>query len=301
MFIKQNTMVVYSIKELALLSGIKAHTIRIWEKRYNVFSPNRTDTNIRRYSEDDLKLALNISMLLKMGYKISHVARMSSEEIRKTVQDGNKYVKPPSVPEAFFISAMNFDRETFSQRIDETIDEKGMEWTFEELIVPFQRRMGLLWQSGTITPAQEHFASNIIREKLITHTDKLPKAPIDAPRILFFLPEGDLHEIGIQYFAYHAKKEGFNTIYLGQGVPLPDIIEIGETQNVSAFFVSIINPLPEKELSDLFKTLIKSFPKSPVLATGYQVELYNKIIPKQVIRIPSAKEFLKVLKTSFRG
>ncbi|HOP02832.1 MAG TPA: MerR family transcriptional regulator [Tenuifilaceae bacterium] len=293
-------MVVYSIKELSLLSGIKAHTIRIWEKRYNVFSPNRTDTNIRRYSEDDLKLALNISLLLKMGYKISHVARMSNDEIRKTVEEGNKYVKPPSVPEAFFVSAMNFDRESFSKKIDETIEEKGMEWTFENLIVPFQRRMGLLWQSGTITPAQEHFASNIVREKLITQTEKLPSPKIDASKILFFLPEGDLHEIGILYFAYHAKKEGLHTIYLGQGVPLSDITEIGTNHNVSNFFVSIINPLPEEELAALFKQLLNSFPKASILATGYQVELNNKIIPKQVVRISSAKEFVKVINSRMK-
>jgi len=289
-------MAIYSIKELALLSGIKAHTIRIWEKRYDVFSPNRTNTNIRRYSEEDLKLALNISMLHTMGYKISRIAKMSDEDIKNTVINGNKYVKPPSIPEAFFISAMNLDNIGFSNKLDETIEEKGVEWTFENIIVPFQRRMGLLWQSGTITPAQEHFSSSIIREKVIAQTDKLPKAAQGAPKILFFLPEGDLHELGILYFTYLAKKQGLDTIYLGQGVPLSDVISIGNTHQVNAFFLSIIKSLPEGETASLFHQLIAAFPKTIIMATGIQVEQNQTEIPKSVIKISSAKVFLDSIK-----
>lgn len=288
-------MATYSIKELALLSGIKAHTIRIWEKRYTVFSPNRTDTNIRRYSEEDLKRALNISLLLTMGYKISHIAKMDDNDLLDIVRNGNQFIKPPSIPEAIFVMAMNLDNVGFSSKLEETINEKGLEWTFENLMVPFQRRMGLLWQSGTIMPAQEHFASNIIREKLIAHTEKLPKPSSNSPKILFFLPEGDLHEIGILYFAYHAKRLGFDTLYLGQGVPLTDILEIGGNHGVNHFFVSIINPLPEGEMADMFKQLISKFPKATFMTTGYQVEKNPNEIPKQVHKISSAKEFAEVL------
>lgn len=288
-------MATYSIKELALLSGIKAHTIRIWEKRYDVFSPNRTDTNIRRYSEDDLKRALNISLLLTMGYKISHIAKMSDNDLLNIVKNGNQFVKPPSIPEAIFVMAMNLDNAGFSGKLEETINEKGLEWTFENLMVPFQRRIGLLWQSGTIMPAQEHFASNIIREKLITYTEKLPKPPADSAKILFFLPEGDLHEIGILYFTYHAKKLGFDPLYLGQGVPLTDILSIGNVHAVKFFFVSVINPLPEGEMADMFKQLIKDFPKATIMTTGYQVEKNPNEIPKNVHKISSAKELTDIL------
>lgn len=288
-------MVNYSIKELSLLSGIKAHTIRIWEKRYNVFSPNRTNTNIRRYSEDDLKLALNISLLLTMGYKISRIAKMSDEEIKNTVKDGNKYIKPPSIPESFFVSAMKLDNAEFSGKLDETIEEKGLEWTFENLLVPFQRRMGVLWQAGTILPAQEHFASNIIRDKLITYSDKLPKPAKDASKILFFLPEGDLHELGILYFSYLAKSKGFDTIYLGQGVPLNDIITLGSKEKINAFFVSIIKSMPEGEIEQLFKQLIDAFPKALIMATGFQIENSIDVISEKVHKISSAKTLYAII------
>ncbi len=289
-------MAIYSIKEISILSGIKAHTIRIWEKRYNMFSPARTDTNIRRYSDSDLKLALNASLLINMGYKISRIANMSEEEISSIVSKGNKYTSPPPVPESLFISAINLDKESFLQKITETVEQKGLEWTFENLVVPFQKRIGLLWLAGTITPAQEHFATNILREFLIKSSFSIYAKSQKVDKILFFSPEGEMHEIGLLYFNSIASIEGYRTIYLGQNVPIADVIEVANKHKVKYLFTSITMALPQEKLNELFSTLSKSIPNVKVLATGYLIEQRFNLLPANIIKVSSAEQFRNSLK-----
>lgn len=289
-------MAVYSIKEIALLSGIKAHTIRIWEKRYNMFSPNRTDTNIRRYSDDDLRLALNISLLLNMGYKISRIARMSDEEKSSIVSKGNQYTSPPPVPESLFVAAMNLDKDAFSKKINETIESRGLEWTFENLIVPFQKRMGLLWQAGTVTPAQEHFSSNLLREVLINAAIGVASSSKTTnKKILFFLPEGEFHEIGLLYFNYVASSEGFHTIYLGQNVPIADVVEVATKQGIEFLFSSFTISLPQEVFLATLDSLQSSVPKAKIFLTGYQVEQNSSNIPSKITKISSAQQFRNII------
>ncbi len=283
-------MATYSIKELSLLSGIKAHTIRIWEKRYNMFSPNRTDTNIRRYSDEDLRLALNIVLLQNMGYKISRIARLSSDEVSSLVSKGNQYATPPPVPESLFLHAMNLEKDRFAAKIQETIDDKGLEWTFENLIVPFQKRMGMLWQAGTITPAQEHFSSNILREVLITSSLQLKPSRLRKEKMLFFLPEGELHELGLLYYNYIARKEGIDTIYLGQNVPIDDVVEVASKQKVTHLFTSLTLVQPEDVIENLLNKLKTELNSIPVFATGHTIELYaNKLT--EIVSIANAQRF----------
>lgn len=252
-------MATYSIKELSLLSGIKAHTIRIWEKRYGVFSPDRTDTNIRRYSDSDLRLSLNIVLLQNMGYKISRIARLSTEEISELVSKGSQYTSSSLVPESLFMHAINLEQNQFDQRIKETIAKKGLEWTFENMFVPFQKRMGLLWQAGTISPAQEHFSSNILRDILITSSLQLTPIKRRSEKILFFLPEGELHELGLLYFNYVARKDGFKTLYLGQNVPTDDVVEIAQKKGVTHLFTSVTLKMADEFVSNLFEHLTRKW------------------------------------------
>lgn len=290
-----NIMATYSIKELSLFCGIKAHTIRVWEKRYNLFSPERTQTNIRRYSDEDLKLALNIKLLQSMGYKISRIARMPKEEVVQIVKSGNEHISPPSLPESLFIAAKNLDSELFSQKINESIEEKGVEWTYEKLIVPFQMRMGLLWQAGAISPAQEHFASNILRNLLIEKVTRLGSNKRHGEKMIFFLPEGELHELSLLYFNYIAKNEGINTYYLGQSVPTSDVLEVARNNNVFNFFTTITLPIDDDNLSLMFNQLLSSNKNVNLFATGSQVEQLTDKLPKRIIRVSSASGFREEL------
>lgn len=288
-------MATYSIKELSLFCGIKAHTIRVWEKRYNLFSPERTQTNIRRYSDEDLKLALNIKLLQSMGYKISRIARMPNEEVVQIVKSGNEHISAPSLPESLFLAAKNLDSELFSKKINESIEEKGVEWTYEKLIVPFQRRMGLLWQAGAISPAQEHFASNILRNLLIEKVTRLGSNKRHGTKMIFFLPEGELHELSLLYFNYIAKNEGINTYYLGQSVPTSDVLEVARNNNVFNFFTTITLPIDDDSLSLMFNQLLSSNKNVNLFATGSQVEQLTDKLPKRIIRVSSASGFREEL------
>lgn len=281
----------YSIKQVSVLAGIKPHTIRVWEKRYNVFSPKRTNTNIRRYSEEDLKLALNIKMLLSVGYRISRVAKMSNEEMADIVCKGNKYVGPPPVPESLLAAAISMDKDSFVAKVKGFIDEKGFEWTYENLMVPFQQRMGLLWQSGGVIPAQEHFTSNLLRDIIITYTSDLKPADHKREAVIFYLPEGEYHEIGLLYFNYIAKKEGYNITYLGQNVPLTNVVDMARKQNAHALLTSFTVSIPDETLVKQVNHLLESLPGVRLILTGHLIQQKLDLIPKNVSIVASALQF----------
>jgi MerR family transcriptional regulator, light-induced transcriptional regulator len=286
----------YSIKQLSVLTGIKPHTIRVWEKRYNMFTPTRTDTNIRRYSEEDIKLALNIKMLLSIGYRISRIGRMTAEEMGTIITKGNKYVGQPPVPESLLSAAINLDKSAFISKINKFIDERGLEWTYENLIVPFQMRIGLLWQSGGIIPAQEHFTSNIIRDIIVKATSDLQMKETDKSSILFYLPEGEHHELALLYFNYIACKEGFSTTYLGQNVPLQDVIDVAQKQNINHIFSSFTVSVSENQFNGHISRILSSITNVKFFVTGYQIEVKAESLPDELHKISSASQFKQLLK-----
>lgn len=262
----------YSIKELERLSGIKAHTIRIWEKRYRLIEPRRTDTNIRFYSDDELKKIINVSLLNSHGVKISHIADLSQEElIKKVLEFAEKKSEADIYINQMIVSMIDLDEELFEQQLSKLSVRFGMEHTITGIIYPFLDRIGILWQTGNITPAQEHFISNIVRQKLIVAIDSLPYPPKTARIAVLFLPENELHEIGLLFSYYLLKKEGIRVIYLGQMVPYDDIKAIGLSHNPSLFVTSIITGQPPKELQAYINTLSKDFPDSIIVATGKAV------------------------------
>jgi len=188
---------------------------------------------------------------------------------------------------------MDLNEREFTKKIDEGINDKGFEWTFENLLVPFQKRMGMLWQAGTITPVHEHFASNIIREILISATKTLPVPNENHETILMFLPEGEFHELGLLFFKYIVIKEGFNTIYLGQTAPLRDINNLKYKGRISALITSVTKPIPKESLQVIFNKLKERYPEAKQMASGLFFELEPNIIPDGVEIIKSS-EHLKV-------
>lgn len=221
-----NVKTVFSIKDLENLSGIKAHTIRIWEKRYNVLQPMRSDTNIRNYDLQSLQKLLNVVLLNDYGYKISRIAEHSSEKIELLVREiiSEKSTKNHAI-NAFKMSMINFDQALFFNTYNSLLSEKSFRDVFYEIVIPLMQEIGLLWQSGTITPAQEHFITFLFKQKLLLNTEKLQiLEPTRTDKVfVLYLPENEIHELGLMYLNYEILLNGYKTIYLGESVPIDSL------------------------------------------------------------------------------
>lgn len=280
----------FSIKDLEKLSGIKAHTLRIWEQRYGILKPHRTDTNIRWYCNDELKNILNVSLLNNHGYKISKIAELNKEEIAAEVSKiVNCQINECEQVSNLIISMVEMDEQRFEKIISTQILRKGFTNTIEEVIYPFLQKIGVMWQTGSINPAQEHFISNLIRQKIISAIDGvIPPENKKQKKFILFLPEGELHELSLLYYNYILKASGHTVIYLGQSVPVLDLQRVYEIRKAD-YIVSVLThgtQLPEAYVKDLSKL----FPKAKLLLSGYQV-LDEKI------KIPSNVELFKCHKS----
>jgi DNA-binding transcriptional MerR regulator len=217
-------MNVFTIKDLENLSGIKAHTIRIWEQRYSFLKPNRTDTNIRYYCNRELKTILNISLLNKYGYKISHINKMSEQELQtKLFSLSDKEAQQERLVNELIAYMIDLDIECFEKKLDSYILAKGIDKAITQVIFPFLHRIGILWLTNHINPAQEHLVTNIIRQKLIVGIEGTSTHRRADKTVLLFLPEGEYHELGILYVYYLLKTHGVKVLYLGADVPLKDV------------------------------------------------------------------------------
>lgn len=289
----------YSIKQLELVSGIKAHTIRMWEKRFGLFSPKRTNTNIRRYNDLDVQLILNITLLNRNGYKISKIARRSSEELSELILQlsAQSESSEKSNIEPLILSMLSFNQSSFKDYLDKHIDERGLEKTFEEIVIPLLYRIGILWQTGTINSAQEHFVTNIIKNTIIVHSQLLKEPKIKAPLILYFLPESEFHEIGLLFYAYVGKKLGFNTMYLGQSTPVDSVIQAAKKIKPKAVFTSISTNLSIINLQDFYKNLQKESSNCLLFVSGSKANQDRINIPKEVHIISDSETFIEITKT----
>lgn len=217
-------MNVFTIKDLENLSGIKAHTIRIWEQRYNFLKPSRTDTNIRYYSSQELKTLLNISLLNKYGYKISHINKMTEQELKsKVIALSDREAQQERLVNDLITFMIDLDIDCFERVLDTCILARGIEKAITQAIFPFLNRIGILWLTNHIVPAQEHLVSNIIRQKLIVGIEGVTSHRRTGRTVLLFLPEGERHELGLLYVYYLLKSHGVKVLYLGADVPLKDI------------------------------------------------------------------------------
>ena len=216
----------YSIKELERLSGIKAHTLRIWEKRYNLFEPHRSDTNIRYYSDSDLKKLLNVTILSNSGTKISKIVSMDDEQLKQAVSEVEDadLLKQKRIDD-LIVPMLQFDEDRINSLLESYYDDLGVEGTFINVVYPFLEKIGILWLTDEVEPAQEHFMTHIIRQKLSSAIDALPNNSEDSNKVILFLPEGEYHELGLLYFAYLYKKTGVRVYYFGQSTPIGQVIE----------------------------------------------------------------------------
>lgn len=296
-------MAIYSIKDLEKISGIKAHTIRIWERRYGLINPRRTSTNIRYYSDEDLKKLLNISILNQNGFKISKIADLNDNQLRDRVLDLCIDARNNSVQiESLMVAMLELDERKFINVLSGAIIKYGFEDTVEQVLFPFLDRIGMLWQAGTINPAQEHFISNLIRQKLIVAIDnEMQNITVNGPRIVFFLPEGELHEIGLLFYNLVARKEGLDVVYLGMSVPLGDLKLVNQVKPADAFFTSFVSARKKSEMESQLQRLREYFPDTPFMVSGLQIKELKPRLPEDftvVSSIKTFKESVRLLKYS---
>lgn len=280
-------MAKYSIKELEQLSGIKAHTIRMWEKRYAIINPKRTDTNIRFYSDEDLKKIINVSLLNSNGFKISKIAEMTGHEIIRKVLEISETKNDNSIHINQLILAMiNLDEAKFETALSGFFMRYNFEQTITEIVYPFLEKTGVLWQTHNITPAQEHFLSNLIRQKLIVGIDGLPLQTDSPKKAILFLPEKELHEIGLLFCHYLLRKGGYHTIYLGQAVPHGELRQVFEVYHPDMLVTILTTNLPEFRGADSYlKLLSTDFPCAQILVSGQAVRKHEEKCIFERVRI----------------
>jgi len=219
----------FSIRDLEHFSGIKAHTIRMWEQRYQLLEPNRTDTNIRYYTGEHLKFLLNVGMLLESGMRISKVAAMSPDEIAQAVAAIQQEASTDeSIFNALKVSMLNYDEALFRKVSEAAVAQRGFNRTVQEIYLPFLGQMGMLWLTNAICPAQEHFISHLLREQLMSVAHATPPpASADAPIWVLYLPEREVHDLSLLYFHVLAREAGVRSIFLGANVPFEDLEALG--------------------------------------------------------------------------
>jgi DNA-binding transcriptional MerR regulator len=281
----------FTIKDLENLTGIKAHTIRIWEQRYSFLKPRRTDTNIRYYSNEELKKILNIALLNKYGYKISHIDRMSEPEINdKIITLSNSLAQQEIVINDLIQAMVDMEMEDFEDRLSDYIRQRGIEKAISQIIFPFLERIGVLWMTGHIIPAQEHLVTNIIRQKLLVGIDAANSHLRIDKSLLLFLPEGEFHELGLLFVYYLLKSRGIRVVYLGANVPLDDVRQVIGYKKPDYLYTHLTSVSHAFNFDRFLVHSLKKFENIPLIISGKLALAYEKKIPPQILFKRSLQE-----------
>jgi methanogenic corrinoid protein MtbC1 len=273
----------FTIKDIENLSGIKAHTIRIWELRYSLIKPQRTGTNIRYYSNTELKKILNVALLNKFGYKISHIDKMNDDEINRHITNlSPRDARQERTINELVACMIDLEIEALEDILNDSISSKGIEATINEVIFPFLEKIGILWVTSHINPAQEHLVTNIIRQKLVVGIEGLA-ANYDADKIaLLFLPEGEHHELGLLYVQYLLKKAGVKTLYLGADVPVDDLAYIAKAKKPAYLYTHLTSVASNFNFEKFLRNVHFHAAETPVVISGPITHTYKKSIPPNV-------------------
>ena len=291
----------FSIKNLENISGIKAHTIRIWEKRYKLLSPERTDTNIRKYSLESLSKLLNINLLYKNGFKISKIANLEPDKISPLVREIALENNTENISiNALKLAMVNFDVGMFDIKYKILVENYGFEYVFFKIFVPLMTELGILWQTGAICPSHEHFVTSLIKQKIHVQTEKIQnKKSVEksSPKFVVFLPENEIHELSILYLNYLVLSKGFQTIFLGQSIPIKSLKTL-LSQNEVLHFITYITVQPSRtNISNyikLFYENIISGKKNKLSIFGPQAKsLKSQQLPKNVFVFKDHETFVE--------
>lgn len=276
----------YSISDLQQLSGIKAHTIRIWEQRYNALQPGRSDGNTRYYDDIQLRRLLNIVSLSETGMKVSEVCSLPDKKLAELIDEKFIQSTVQSTPQEYFISqlviaGMEFNELAFEKNFSAAILRFGIQDTYVKIIQPLLVRVGLMWNKDSINPAQEHFISNLIRQKLFSAIDGLPLSQDESDTWLLFLPTNELHEIGILFVNYFLRSNGKKVIYLGENVPMEALRSTIKKLDIKNIYFFLIHYIPEEDSIALLKTIRSTDKKARIFVSGNAKILEKFILPEK--------------------
>lgn len=285
----------FSIKEIEALTGVKAHTIRIWEQRYEMVTPKRTDTNIRYYDEQDLRKLLNVALLNKNGYKISEIAGLTEQDIRdRVMQLAIEKNDHENQLQALTLSMLELNEQAFEKLLSTAFLQMGIEKTMIQVVFPFFKSIGIMWQTGSINPAHEHFITNIVRQKLVVAIDG-QNARLDgwSKKYMLFLPEGEFHEIGLLFANYVIRARGHQVIYIGANVPYPDLKVVYDVYRPEVLFTILTSPMAQVQPQAYLDALSKDFPTSTILTSG--MLLLNEKDLKVPVNVRLMQDFKEML------
>ncbi len=289
-------MEAFTIRDLENLTGIKAHTIRIWEQRYSFLKPQRTDTNIRYYTSQELRKILNIALLAKYGYKISHINKMNEDDLRKNIYSlSTAEAQQDRLVNDLIQCTVNIDMEKFENVLDSYILSKGIDKTIIQIIFPFLNRIGILWMTNHISPGEEHLITNIIRQKLIVGIEGVSTHFLRDKLLLLFLPEGEYHEIGLLYVAYLLKKHGTKVLYLGADVPVKDLKTICSIKPPDYLYTHTTCDFKSEKY---FSELHNAMPNTKLVISGKLCHKFKNKNPNFVHvkkSLPEVMEFISTL------
>ena len=292
----------FSIKDLENLTGIKAHTIRIWEKRYNLLSPKRTETNIRYYDLASFQKLLNVSYLNNNGYKISKIATLSAKEIPILVREiaAQSNIESHAI-NSFKLSMLNFDKQLFFNTYQALLKEKPFHDVFYDIFIPLLTEIGLLWQTDTITPAHEHFLTTLIRQKILINTEIIQSkiVPRSKKTFVLYLPDNEIHELGLMFLHHEIISKGYYSIFLGQSVPLDSLKDIlnyyDDLVFLSYFTIKPVKDEIEGYIKKFHQTLLKDT-NAEFWILGQMLNSLNlESLPEKITPFKSIKEVVAKL------
>lgn len=289
----------YQINDLERLTGIKAHTIRIWEKRYKLIEPHRTATNIRYYDDEQARKLLNVATLLDNGYKISRVAAMNEEQMAECIRVIREQPGDDAVIQSFVndltASMLVYNEAAFEKSLGAALTRYGMFDCVMRVLYPFLEKVGMLWSISQAMPAQEHFASSLVRKKLMAACDGLPPAEKSDKKFVLFLPPDEWHDIGLVFTDYLIRSKGYPVIFLGQNVPYENLSEVIEKVKPTHAVGFFITGRPYAEISDFVRNFTHKHPKVHLLIGGYAALQGKAFSSAKVDRLHQPADLLEQL------
>ncbi len=288
----------YNIKDIEQLSGIKAHTLRIWERRYGIIEPKRTETNIRFYDDEDLKRILNISILNKSGYKISKIAGLSIEKLNDEVLNVTGQSDANEVQiESMIKSMLDFNEPQFEKVFNKSIIQMGFDSTMHKIIYPFFKRIGILWLTGNIDPAHEHFISNLIRQKIIVAIDSVPEySNYKAKRFVLYQQFNQWHEMSLLVSSYFIKRNGHKSVYLGKYLPNESLSNMSKVLDFDYILTTVNYILSDKEITQNILDIAAGFSDKKIIFGGVRKECIPDPVPQNAYFPEDLQKFDQFLK-----
>jgi DNA-binding transcriptional MerR regulator len=290
----------YSISDLEKLSGIKAHTIRIWEQRYNLLIPSRSDGNVRSYDDEQVRRLLNVSTLIKLGIKISRISQLTDLEMNELLEHSIKQASDEDSKISVYIhkliaAGIDYNEHEFDKAFRQAAKKYGMVVCYQKIIYPMLVKVGMLWGKSEMIPAQEHFLTNLLKQKLYHAIEQLPMPPSTAETWLLFLPEEEDHELGLLLSSFLIRSSGRRVVYLGQRVPYYNLKAVIDDLEPECLQYFIVRYHSAEWLQEMINNMKKDFPRIKKYICGAAYLSEQVTLPKDHIWISDIEKFIQLL------